>query len=81
MEYVLLVFSSLTTANKIKTEIEKKYSIKSRVMQTPKNVPVKSCSYCLRILYKDAEKVWNFVKSYDVYTKGVYSEKNYNRIY
>ena len=42
MEYVLIVFSSLTTANKIKSELEKKYSIKSRVIQTPKNIPVKT---------------------------------------
>lgn len=80
MEYVLIVFSSLTTANKIKSELEKKYSIKSRVIQTPKNIPVKSCSYCVRISQGDMSKAWNVVKNLDVYTKGVFSEKDYKKI-
>ncbi len=80
MEFALIVFSSLTTANKIKSELEKKYSIKSRVIQTPKNIPLKSCSYCVRIAQTDMPMAWNMVKSLDVYTKGVFSEKDYKKL-
>ena len=58
MEYVLIVFSSLTTANKIKSELEKKYGIKSKVIQTPKSIPIKSCSYCIRLALADSKKSW-----------------------
>ncbi len=80
MEFVLIVFSSLTTANKIKSELEKKYSIKSKVLQTPKNIPVKSCSYCVKVSEADMSKAWNMVKSLDVYTKGVFREKDFKKI-
>ncbi len=80
MKFVLIVFSSLTTANKIKSELEKRYSIKSKVIQTPKNIPVKSCSYCVKVLESDMSKAWNMVKSLDVYTKGVFGEKDFKKI-
>ena len=80
MDSVLMVFSSLTTANRIKSELEKRYAIKSKVIQTPKNIPVKSCSYCVKLAYKDLQKSWNMVKSRDVYTKGVYRESDYSKL-
>lgn len=80
MNHVLIVFGSLTTANKINKELERKLRISSRVMQTPKNIPLKSCSYCLRINSENLNKVWDFIKELDVYTKGVYSEGDYSKI-
>ena len=80
MDSVLIVFLSNTTANRIKSELEKRYGIKSKVMQTPKSVPVKSCSYCLKLEYKDLERAWNMIKSMDVYTKGVYREKDNSKL-
>ena len=80
MENVLIVFSSMTTANRIKSELEKRYGIRSKVLQTPKNIPLKSCSYCLRIAAGDLQKAWNMVKGMDVYTKGVYKESDYSKL-
>ena len=80
MNYVLIVFASITTANKIKNMLEKKLKIKSKVMQTPKSVPIKSCSYCLRVSEEDLPSVWRLVKSADVYTKGVFRESDYSKI-
>ena len=70
----------MTTANKIKSELEKKLGIKSKVMQTPKSIPVKSCSYCIKLDYNDLQKAWNLVQSMDVYTKGVYREIDNSKV-
>lgn len=80
MGNVLIVFASLTTANKIKKELEKRFGIVSKVLQTPKSIPLKSCSYCLRISNDNLQTVWDFVKKNDVYTKGVYKESDYSKI-
>lgn len=80
MEYVLIVFSSLTTAKKINSMAEKKYGIKSKVLQTPKELPLKSCSYSIKVLEKDYKKIWEMIKSYNVYSKGVFKEKDYSKL-
>ena len=80
MENVLIVFLSLTTANRIKSELERRYGIKSKVMQTPKTIPVKSCSYCIRLAAGDLQKAWNMIKNLDVYTKGVYRESDNSKM-
>ncbi len=80
MDSVLIVFLSMTTANKIKSELERRHGIKSRVMQTPKTIPVKSCSYCIKLSAKDLKKAWNMIKSMDVYTKGVYRESDNSKL-
>lgn len=80
MSNVLIVFASLTTANKIKKELEKRFGIPSNVLQTPKAIPLKSCSYCIRISKDNLQTAWDFVKKNDVYTKGVYQESDYSKI-
>lgn len=80
MENVLIVFLSMTTANRIKSELERRYGIKSKVMQTPKTIPVKSCSYCIRLAAGDLQKTWNMIKNLDVYTKGVYRESDNSKM-
>lgn len=77
---VLIVFASITTANKIKNELEKRFSIVSKVVQTPKAVPVKSCSYCIKLHEEDLYKAWNMIKMSGVYTKGVYRESDYSKL-
>ena len=80
LDNVLVVFASLTTANRIKSMPEKRYSIPSTVIQTPKAIPVKSCSYCLRIKQQYLHTSWNMIKNADVYTKGVFKESDYSKI-
>ena len=48
MNYILIVFASVTTANRIKTLLAKKFGIDSVVIQTPKSIGEKTCSYCLK---------------------------------
>ena len=80
MEYVLIVFLSMTTANKVKSELESKFGIKSNVLQTPKTIPLKSCSYCVRLSKADLKIAWNYINKLDVYTKGVYNESDYSKL-
>ena len=80
MENVLIVFLSMTTANRIKSELERRYGIKSKVMQTPKTIPVKNCSYCIRLAAGDLQKALNMIKNLDVYTKGVYRESDNSKM-
>lgn len=80
MEYVMIVFSSLTTAKKINNMAETKFGIKTKVMQTPKDLPIKSCSYSLRIAEKDYKQVWDLIRNYNVYSKGVYKESDYSKL-
>ena len=48
MNYVLVVFASATTANRVKSVLQKKFGIKSVLIQTPKSLNVKGCSFCLK---------------------------------
>ena len=80
MEYVLIVFSSLTTAKRVSSIAETKYGIKSKVLQTPKELGLTSCSYCIRVLEKDYKKIWEIIKSYNVYSKGIFKEKDYTKL-
>ena len=80
MDYVLIVFSSLTTANKMNSELTKKFSVNGKVMQTPKGIPLKSCSYCIKLPAANAKTYWEFIKSYNVFTKGMYLERNLTKI-
>ena len=80
MSKVLIVFASATTANKIKSELERKFSIKSSVVQTPNNIGLKSCSYSVKLSEGDLYTAWNLIKNVNVYTKGVYRESDYSKI-
>ncbi len=80
VDNILIVFASLTTANRIKSLLEKNHSVPSQVIQTPKAIPLKSCSYCLRIKEQYLYQSWNIIKNMDVYTKGVYRESDYSKI-
>ncbi len=80
MSKALIVFASATTANKIKSELERKFSIKSSVVQTPSNIGLQSCSYSIKLSESDLYTAWNLIKNVNVYTKGVYRESDYSKI-
>jgi len=80
MNKVLIVFASATTANKIKSELERKFSIKSTVVQTPSKIGLQSCSYSIKLSEIDLHTAWNLIKNANVYTKGVYRESDYSKI-
>jgi len=80
MNYILVVFASVTTANRLKSLIRKKYGIESTLIQTPKAIGVKGCSYALKMEEKYVDTVWQVVTDSGVSSKGIYTEGNYFKI-
>lgn len=80
MEKVLVVFMSATTTARMKSILERKYQIPSRVLQTPSSIAVKGCSHCLEINEKDLRKVWTVVNGLNVTSKGVYRKGSLEKI-
>lgn len=62
MSEVLVVFASMTDANKIKFYIEKRHNITARIVQTPKAVSSGGCSYSLIVEKKELGKVYDAMK-------------------
>lgn len=80
MDKVLIVFMSATSANKVKSVLERKYAIPSKIMQTPSGVAAAGCSYCLSLNEKHLHIAWKIVKSMDLSSKGAYRQDNYQKI-
>lgn len=80
MEYVLIVFGSRTTASRVSLELERNFKINSTVMQTPKKIPIKSCSYCIKAEKNKLKQIIQFLENMNVYTKGVYDFADYSKI-
>lgn len=80
MNYVLIVFSSFATANRVKSLLEKNFDIKSELMQTPSGVNEKSCSYCLKLKRSHMDTAWNIVKKNGLSSKGIFSAEDYVRL-
>lgn len=80
MEYVLIVFGSRTTASKVSLELERKFKINSTVMQTPKKIPLKSCSYSIKAEKNHLKQIIQFLKDMNVYIRGVYDFDDYSKI-
>lgn len=72
MDNVLIVFLSATSANRVKSILEKKYAVPSKIVQTPTGVSVTGCSYSLRIREKHLNTAWNLIKNMELSSKGVF---------
>ncbi len=80
MNYVLIVFSSFATANRVKSLLQKNFDIKSELMQTPSGITQKSCSYCLKLNKAHMDTAWNIVKKNGLSSKGIFSADGYTRL-
>jgi len=80
LNYVLIVFSSFATANRVKSLLQKNYNIKSEVVQTPGEIKLKSCSYSLRLNRNNMDTAWNIVVKNGLSSKGVFSNENYSKL-
>lgn len=80
MNFVLIVFASATTANRLKSVLYKKFRINSEVIQTPASLSDKGCSYCLRVRFEHADTVWKIVRENGLSSKGIYSDTDYHKI-
>ena len=80
MDKVLIVFLSSTSAAGVKTMLERKYAVPSRILQTPSGISTGGCSYCLEVSDSDLNTAWNIVKSLGVSSKGVYRKGSLEKI-
>ena len=49
MYNVLIVFASVTTANRVKSILDKKYGISSELVRSPASLHLEGCSYALKL--------------------------------
>lgn len=71
---VIVVFSSMTSANNIKNYLLKKYNIQTKLRQTPKNLSLSGCSYCLLADYKDIETIKKIARENSLNIRGIFKE-------
>lgn len=80
MDKVLIIFLSSTGAVKMKSLLEKRYAIPSRVLQTPSKLAEKGCSYSLELNEKHLHTAWSLVKKSGLTSKGVYRKDTLEKI-
>lgn len=80
MNYVLIVFASFATANRVKSLLQKNYNITSELIQTPSQIKIKSCSYSLKLKRNYMDTAWNIVTKNALSSKGVFCAENYSKI-
>ena len=74
MEQVLVVFSSVSSANGIKKHLLKKYNIQAKIRQTPANISVNGCSYGLLVNVSEVETVKKVAKENNLTIRGVFRQ-------
>ena len=74
MERVIIVFSSITSANVVKNHLYKKHGIQTRMIQTPKNLSITGCSYCLVAGESSLETIRKLIKENGISIKGIFTE-------
>ena len=80
MNYVLIVFASFATANRVKNLLHNNYDIASELIQTPGKIGAKSCTYSLKLQKAHMETAWNIVKKNGLSSKGVFSYADYSKL-
>lgn len=80
MNYVLIVFASATTANRVKSVLRKNFGVDSSLIQTPKALNVSGCSYCLKLKKEHMNTVWNIITENGLSSKGIFRDKDYAKL-
>lgn len=80
MNEVLVVLSSLTSANRVKQYIKSKYGCVSHIVQTPKKLEIDGCGYSIKTDYKNVRYVFEAIKLMDIKTKGAFDAQTYKKI-
>jgi len=78
---VLIVLLSSTSAFSLKTLMEKRYKIHSRIIQAPAKLASLGCAYCLEIDAADLKIAVNLIKVSGISTRGVFTADTYEKIY
>lgn len=74
MEQVIVVFSSVTSATGVKKHLAKKYNIHSKLRQTPRNISITGCSYCLAISSDALDTVKQIAKENSLTIRGIFRD-------
>ena len=88
MKTALIVFSSSVSGSRLKYSAQKEKIYNIKITQTPSDIKSNGCSYSLRILVSDLDKIINIAKRNNIPFSGVYKERYdsnghifYERIY
>ena len=71
---VIVVFSSMTSATGVRNYMLKKYNIQSKIRQTPKNLSLSGCSYCLVADMSALETIRKIARDNSLTIRGVFKE-------
>lgn len=82
MEYALIVFGSVTVANRAK-KLMRRYTDFADVVQLPPDLGIRGCSYCLCIRLRDFGLMRQVADEYGLRIKAAYVEREFNgqRVY
>ena len=81
MNKVLIVLISSTSAFSLKTMLEKRYKIKSKILQTPADLASLGCSYCIEVDYTDLKTAVNLLNVSGITVRGVFDSVTHKKIY
>ncbi len=81
MNKVLIVLASSTSAFAVKTLLEKRYKIPSRIIQAPAALSTLGCSYSLELDFQDLKTALNLIRVSGMSIRGVYNANSYEKIY
>ena len=71
---VIVVFSSMTSAASVKNYLLRKYNIQTKLRQTPKNLSLSGCSYCLLTDYNAIDTIRKIAKDNNLNIRGIFKE-------
>lgn len=80
MNKVLIVLVSSTSAFSLKTLLEKRYKIQSRILQTPADLAFLGCSHCIEVDYAELKTAVNLLKVSGITVKGVFDAVSHKKI-
>ncbi|MBO5008235.1 MAG: DUF3343 domain-containing protein [Clostridia bacterium] len=80
MNKVLIVLLSSTSAFSMKTMLETRYKIHSRIIQAPAKLAYLGCTYCIELDASDMKTAVNLLRVSGVSSKGIYNADTYEKI-
>lgn len=79
MNEILVVLSSLTSANRLKKYLSK-MGVTVYIIQTPKAMQLSGCGYSLRANYNDIDMIFDAIDDLKVSTRGAFWASDYKKI-
>ena len=80
MEKALIVLASSSAVHAVKTMLEKRYRIYSKIIQAPSAISQSGCSYCIEIDKSELRTAVNLIKVSDMSIRGIYDSVTYQKI-